>query len=533
MNVKKRPLSLSNDNFTTLRSNNEIYVDKTELVAKLASERSGRYFLSRPRRFGKSLLLSTFESLFRYGLRDFDGLAIEKCWSDKETYDVLRLDFSLISEATNPNELSEYANDMLEYSCLRAGIEIPAAGSFVYKFLQILNRYQNKKLVLLIDEYDSPLAHHLHEPQSFLMHQRFLGRIFQYIKSSTSNLRFFLLTGIAKFGNSSIFSSVNFLRDITYNQEYNALLGLTERELLHYYYEHLSSIEERLSISHEDLIKALRDYYDGYCFSKKTSERIYNPWSILSFLDNPDPDFPNYWYKSGGEPSILKNYLQLHDLSNPDAFFEPKRISQTEFEMSYSFDAIGELSLLQQTGYLTIDQYDGKDVVLKYPNLEVAESLASLYSKALLKGKTVNQIGGSNVREIFQTGTVRQVIDIFNKILLNIPYDRHVLENEYQCRNSVALILFGAGLRPEMEKHNLIGRSDMEVCIGNRHWVFEFKFSKDEARAAALLDAAVDQIKIKRYGEGELDGRELIRVAAVFSARKREIILWDVVDPHV
>lgn len=197
-------LPLGNSSFARLRRNQEIYVDKTDLVYRLAHKTSGAYFLARPRRFGKSLLLSTFESLFRYGLRDFSGLAIEKLWHEEKTHPVLRLDFANCQNAKNQEELNKSLGLMLANSCDRAGIPRPHDDDPLRQFSQVLLQNDDAGLVLLIDEYDAPLTHHIHEPELFALHQNFLEDFFSLVKTWNEALRFVFVTGITKFSHSGI-----------------------------------------------------------------------------------------------------------------------------------------------------------------------------------------------------------------------------------------------------------------------------------------------------------------------------------------
>ena len=170
-------------------------------------------------------------------------------------------------------------------------------------------------------------------------------------------------------------------------------------------------------------------------------------------------------------------------------------------------------------------------MILKYPNLEVTESMAALYSKVLLKDKTLNQLGSSNVKAEFETGTPDSIISIFNNILLNLSDGSYkVPDGELACRDALALVLFGAGLHPDIEKHNAFGRSDLEVCTSSRHWVFELKFARNEAQEDELLQKVVEQTIQRPYGEGDLNNRKLIRIAAVYSAGRKQISRWKVVE---
>lgn len=527
--INIRSLSLASAEFKFIRQNNQIYIDKTSFISHLASVRGGKFFIARPRRFGKSLLVSTFASLFMDGLKYFDGLEISKSWSDR-TYPVLRLDLSLLQQATTLEELRYKLNLAITVGCKQCGLALPQQNDPFEKLINIFSSAGTGSLVLLIDEYDAPLAHHIHEPQLYEIHQRFHSDLFALIKTFNGFFRFLFVTGVGKFGNDQIYSGFNEITDLSLRSECNSILGITEEELERYYSHYLESAAQVLGVDRTALIEGLRSNYDGYCFSDVTSSRIYNPWSVLSFLAAPKKDFPNYWYKSGGEPSFLINYLQSHNLSAPETYFEYKTVRFEDLDRSQAYPNMNELCLLQQTGYLTIDHFEGGDVVLKYPNKEVTASMASLYSKFLLKGRTLVDIGIRDIPRIFANGTVSEVISVFNNVLLNTTYGNRQIENEHQCRNAMALILFGAGLDPDLEKHNIYGRSDLELKIANRRWVFEFKFAKIPTQEQGLLKQAVDQIRSRRYGEGDLFHREVIRIALVYSAHEKQITQWQIAD---
>lgn len=225
-----RPLPLGRSTFSTLRAKNELYVDKTDLIFELCRH-DAKIFLSRPRRFGKSLLVSTFESLFKHGLRDFEGLAVEPLWQDR-TYRVLRLDFSLVRDFESIPDFAAQFEHMLEDAALQAGLTVPktTAGPFG-RFASMMSRLPDSSLVLLIDEYDAPLTAHLGDQKLFESVQLALSRFYAAVKSYEGCLRFFFMTGITKLANTGIFSSFNNMTDISSDPRYGTLLGYTEQEL--------------------------------------------------------------------------------------------------------------------------------------------------------------------------------------------------------------------------------------------------------------------------------------------------------------
>ena len=523
-------LPLGNPSFERLRKSNQIYVDKTTLIFQLAQDTSGSYFLARPRRFGKSLLISTFESLFRYGLRDFHGLAIEKLWLRQPTYPVLRLDFSNFQTAETKEEILEGFDRMLSFACDEAGLEVPEADHPLSKLAKILVREGTGNLVLLVDEYDATLTHHIHNPAVFQLHRNFLEEFFSILKTGAKYLRFLFLTGITTFSHTGIFSALNNLSDISWNPAYAALVGYTEEEVETYFASYLKQAEEDLKLPHEALMNQLRAEYDGYCFSENGETRVYNPWSVLSFLANPKRGFVDYWYKSGGQPAALLNYLTSHQLSNPESFFEDRLVSIDDLDGSQEYNQLKEEILLVQTGYLTIGHVEDGGAYLRYPNQEVAHSLAKLYTRKLLNGALPQTFGFTRVAETFSSGSVDEVVTLFNKAICGLTYGGRVFERESQCCAALALLLTGADLNPVMERHNQYGRSDLEVNVGNRHWVFEFKFARESSQEESLLSEAIDQIQRQHYGESDLLPCQLIRVAVVYSANQKRITKWKMVN---
>ena len=523
-----RPLPLGRSTFSSLRARNEIYMDKTDLIYRLA-QFDAKIFLARPRRFGKSLLVSTFESLFKNGLKDFKDLAIEKLWNDK-TYPVVRLDFSKVKHCSDVAKFEETFCDYLWEAFTAVGFRFdPNRTSF---FVQLDSWFQNlpaSSLVLLIDEYDAPLTEKLDNPSQFNAIRDILSRFFSLLKSNEGCLRFFFMTGITKFSNTSIFSTFNNLQDISLDPLYGSLVGFTEEEIKASFDEYLINASVILKTSVKDVLNKLKQNYNGFCFDEKAQCKVYCPWSVLNFFNRPDSGFQNYWYTSGGQPTVLMKYLVNHALSQPINYSEVKEVRLSALNAARQYDEIGVDVLLTEAGYYTIrevteDQY----AILGYPNQEVAISMAQLYADELLNGQRLRTPGSSPLSRVMSQSTAQEVVEQFNFAVNAIDYQRYPINDEASCRAYLQVLLIGAAMIPRVEVHNALGRSDMEVEIGNRHWVFEFKYAKSSTEINELLQHAVDQIQSRHYGN-KADGRQLIRVALVFSGEERRFAAWKMI----
>jgi hypothetical protein len=521
-----RALPLGTSTFETLRESNEIYVDKTELVYKLAATGRGKIFLARPRRFGKSLLVSTFESLFAYGLRDFRGLAIEKWWIDK-TYPVVRLDFSKLKAQASTEAFEKAFCDYLQESFFRLGFCYDATRtSFFSQFDAWMQSLSVNFFVLLIDEYDAPLTERLNDPKAFREIRDLFARFFSIIKSNEGCLRFFFMTGVTKFSSTSIFSAFNNLQDISLDSLYSTLLGYTQQEIENYFFDYLKEAAAALQVPCEEVLKELKNNYNGFCFDQKAKTRVYCPWSVLNFFNRPDQGFANYWYMSSGQPTALVKFLEGHALSDPANYGDEIEVPLSDLAASNEYDTISLSVLLFQTGYLTIKAAaDDGWMHLGYPNQEVAVAMAQLYSRELLKGKRLRKPDSPGVGEVLATADDEQVVEYFNWIFNAIDYQAYPVTGEMQCRALLQVLLIGAGIDVVVEKHTALGGSDLEVETGNRRWIFEFKFAKDEEEVGALLEQAVEQVRSRRYSESA-SAKELNRMALVFDAAQRRFVAW-------
>ena len=515
-------LPLGTSEFAALRGSNQIYVDKTNLIFEMAAQRR-KFFLARPRRFGKSLLVSTFASLFKNGVELFSGLAIEKLWQDRK-YDVVRLDFSGLKEFVSKEQFEFTLRSELINAFSPLGFYFDKENADVSFFVQLrtwLNSLPQSSLVLLIDEYDTPLTAHLGSPEKFKTVRAELEKFYAVLKNADGCLRFFFMTGITKFSNTSIFSEFNNFNDISLNSKYSAILGLTEDEIVRYFDLHLIRAQKVLHLSREELLRELKENYDGFCFDRNAQTHVYCPWSVLSFLQNPEEGFLNYWYESGGRPAVLKGYLASHRIENPFEFDEDKQIRLTDLQAARGYETIGLDALLTQAGYLTIKTVRSNGTAtIGYPNREVELSIAQLYADELLQGKFIDPMGAPMLSDLLGTGTLESIVKRFNDGINQIDYHNFPIASEAACRACIQLFLMGSALIPEVEKHSALGRSDLEVAVGSRRWVFEFKFAHSSDEVENLLEEGEEQMRSRRYGEG-IDSRALHRAVLVFNGAAR------------
>ncbi len=520
------PLPTGRSTFHTLREDGSIYVDKTELICELAAKRE-KFFLARPRRFGKSLLVSTFESLFSTGTKDFKGLAAEKLWNDK-TYDVVTLDFSPTKDCATLEAFEKKFSALIsrEFGELGFHYNESASADIVDQLSEWLKTRPSASLVLLVDEYDAPLTAHLNEEALFSSIRDRLSNFYITIKSREGCLRFFFMTGITKFQSASIFSAFNPITDISPFPRYSSLLGYTEEELLACFNPYLQRAADRLGLTKEKLVSKMREMYDGFCFDMQATSHVYVPWSVLQFLAYPENGLLNYWFDSAGKPTVLMNYLKAHQMISPDDYSNDRTLTLDALLRSADLATLEPATLLFQAGYLSIAKRNRNTVVLRYPNQEMRESMALLYTEIMLQGNSVSYTASQTLADVLSTGHTDDVMNLINSIISGFTYANWALNSEADCRRTLYIMLASNRLRPQTELHNALGRSDIEVEDSGLHWVFELKFSAEGDSQDYLLKTAVEQMRNRRYGDAARPFAKLKRVAAVFSGKERRFTHW-------
>ncbi len=522
-------LPLGTSDFETLRLSNMIYVDKTALIYRLASLRQ-KFFLTRPRRFGKSLLVSTFASLFSNGLKYFSGLAIDKLWTDK-TYNVVQIDFSEIKNFRNFNEFAQKLDSALEDAFTLVGFHRnPTSEKNLVQQLSFwLKTHTKNSLVLLIDEYDAPLTACLDDKERFDEVQRQLANFYAIVKSCDGCWRFVFVTGITKLYQTSIFSSeFNHFIDLTLDPLFAPLVGFTEEDIDRYFPEYVEKAAKALNLPTTELRCQLRENYGGYCFDEHVSTHLYAPWSALNFLSCPKEGFEPYWVQSGGHILNLLRYLQPDSLKAPENYASEQYVSLNELECSSAFGDLRDVLLLTQAGYLTLKRRNGRFFCVGYPNKEVADSLASLYTDMLLHNRSFNSFGAGRLSDAVCDGNADLLFDQANHAFAGIDYQQHPIANEKHCQAFLQIFLVGLGFSVLSEQHNALGRSNLEIDAPKVHWVLELKYQRKGESADTLLSEAAKQITEKQYGAAS--EKPLIRVAAVFSEEKRTFVRWQQVS---
>ena len=317
-------LPLGTSDFSALRLADEIYVDKTELIYELASQK-GKYLFVRPRRFGKSLLISTFESLFNYGLKEFGGLAIDKLWNDEAKYFVVKLDFSEAKYFSSPEEFSQRLASLIARNFSRVSFSyVPdSAESIFHQWSDWLKTLDSDSLVVLVDEYDSPLTSCLDQKELFAAVREQLSKFYAELAANERVLRFVFVTGIIRFNEVFLSSEFVSFTDLSLDPRYGSLVGFTRDEVEGYFENYLEKAAKPLSISRNDHLKQLVAQYGGYCFEETGSTKVLAPWSLLNFLAYPSRAFLAYWFETGGAASLLK-CLKTQAVKAPEARRTPE-----------------------------------------------------------------------------------------------------------------------------------------------------------------------------------------------------------------
>ncbi len=514
-----RILPLDTSSFRQIRESGNLYVDKTKWIYRLITE--GRcYFLSRPRRFGKSLTINTLKELFRGNKELFEGLWIYDKWGF-EPHPVVIFDFNSIDRET-PEALKEGLKfnllDWAEYYELTLKTEQPTTKIFKDLLRELYKKYK-RGVVILIDEYDKPIIDHLGEGEERFkiakQNRDVLRNFFGILKGAevVDILRFVFVTGVSAFTKVSIFSEWNNLIEITAEPVYADFLGYTEEELEEYFGDYLDSFCERNGFkTREECMERIRYWYNGYRFSPERDVKVYNPVSIMYCLSRGY--FDNWWFKTA-TPTFLVNLLKERSYLIPD--MEQLEVSK-DFLTAFDLENICIEALLFQSGYLTIKDYDGREFIkLGYPNQEVKRSFSGILIERLYKApptirKLADEFGQVLYREDWEG-----VKEKLNQILAQIPYPLYAKADERFFHTIFYLTLCLLGYDARAETLSPGGRGDMAVTMGGKVFVMEFK-------AGASAEEALRQIEEKGYARKfEGKGLKVIKVGISFDMEKREI----------
>lgn len=517
MNRMLYPIGIQS--FSTIRERGYVYVDKTDYIWKLTT--SGQFFfLSRPRRFGKSLLLSTIEEFFKGHRNMFDGLSISSNDYDWPEHVVLHLDFTG-TNYSNPESVEGVLNEMLgiwerKYDVLVTG------NSIEERFRNVIRTAREKsgrQVVILIDEYDKPLLETVNQPELQEKYRNILRGVYSNLKRMNSDIRFAMLTGVTKLGHMSIFSDLNNLRDISMVEDYSGICGITEDELHRYFDIGVRDLAARRNISVSEAYDRLRLNYDGYHFSPEGSPDIYNPYSVINTLESKD--FGDYWFRTGTPTFLIKlvksRQLSIRKLS--EAVISRRTVESVSFDLKSSL-----IPLLYQTGYLTIKGYrpDVGTIHLGFPNMEVEQGFLYDLMDAYADGNTVDT--AFSIADFYDdvcSGNAEAFMLRLQSFFADFDYDgfdRLKLEQHYQ---DITFILFKLlGLLTHIEYKTAIGRIDMLVKTPERIYIFEFKMDSSPEAALRQIDDNSYLLPFKA------DGRRLIKIGANFSSKTRSLDSW-------
>ena len=514
--------------------NDQIYVDKTEYIYNLINNEA-RVFISRPRRFGKSLTLDTIATLFETGVEPyFKGTWIYDKWTEP-TYPVFRLSFlnldnssmDLFKKQLN-SKITEFANKI----SVKGYVEKTEPEDSILGLLEKLEE-ETCQIVILIDEYDYQLTSNINNDELYKQFQQKIKRIYANIKDKFA-IKFLGITGVTRLKDVESFSVGSDIRDITNSSAYSQMIGFTRDEIKKFYIDYLKSaasyenncnVDEVTDTQLESLLDRLAQNYDGYCFDEDYEKKVFSTWSVNTFLqsvvDKKKVQFGEYWYDNGGLPSILVNYLKTHELNSFDYLNKenPITIPVNDFMNPTSLTTINQNVLMCQTGYLTLRSAltsGDLTVDLGIPNGEIYKALNRLLAINFYKEGIYTLAKG--VRDLLDAGEIEDIIDRFNSVINSVSYDHFPINSEAAVQNYLYLFLIGAGIETTTESHSSKGRADLIIETKNRRLVFELKYAEDETVAKTKLSEAVEQIKSRDYGNTEPKKAELLRIAAVFNA---------------
>lgn len=515
--MTKYPIGIQN--FQKLRECGFLYVDKTAFVHQLVSN-GIYYFLSRPRRFGKSLLLSTIEAYFQGKKELFKGLALEQLEKDWKVYPVLHLDLN-VGKFDTPEALYERLDHYLSgwertYDLIPEISQSPAT-----RFENVIGRAYEKtgqKVVILVDEYDKPLLQAIGNQELQDEYRAILKSVYGVAKTMDSSIQFAFFTGVTKFSKVSIFSDLNNLKDISLDARFVTACGITEKEIHDYLDDEVGQMAEANGIDKNACYERLKKEYDGYHF-RENSIGVYNPFSLINALDSHD--FKDFWFETG-TPTFLVETLKRtnYDLENMTR-------EEVTADLLGSLDSIdtNPLPLLYQSGYLTIKDYNPRfdTYRLGFPNGEVERGFTRFlfrYYAPIRADQSVSFI--NNFTREVESGQPEKFMSRLEALFANQDY-QIMGDTELYFHNVTSLVFKLLGFYTEVERHTTDGRMDMLVQTKDYIYIFEFKIDKS-------ADEALKQIEEKQYAKPfEHDGRKLYKIGVNFSSKTRRLEGWKMV----
>lgn len=505
---------IGQQNFRELRKDECLYVDKTQYIAKILESKQRYWFLARPRRFGKSLFLSTLQYFYEGRRELFKGLYIDSIDWDWEKYPVLRLDFNV--EKYKERGLLDgvleriFRNWEEEYDIEVKDRDYSQRFSTIIK---TVHERTGRKVVILVDEYDKPLVNNLNDDDNFEHYRTKLASVYSNFKSSSEHIKLVFLTGVSRFSKLSVFSDLNNLRDITFSDEFSDICGITEKELQNNFRTGIEEYANHNGITKEEARLELKKNYDGYRFTVNGSD-IYNPWSLLNAM--AEKRVSNYWGRTG-KPTLIAEAMYRFDED-----IESLLNTQCDETTLQGFDLrnASPLAMLFQTGYLTIKDYDKETQLftLGVPNQEVSDSLfrelLPFYVKVRSGGDSETVV--RNIVNSILLGQPEKLVRNIDIFLAGIPYDMK-MDDENNVHNAIYILLTLIGAKAETEVHTSDGRIDLLLKTSRFIYIIELKFDRSAEDAMAQIDE-------KQYALPYTnDPRRLFKIGLNFSSKTRHL----------
>ena len=520
METTYRRYPIGIQNFEDLRNNNCVYIDKTELIYKMTHS-DKVYFLSRPRRFGKSLLVSTMEAYFKGKKEWFEGLAIEELEKDWVEYPVLHLDLNgskYMYQEDLVVLLSQHLDNWEKEYCITARYDALEA-----RFRDVIDAaYEKtgKQVVILVDEYDKPIVNNLDNKDLSDYYRAVLQGFYGVIKSMGEQTKFCFLTGVSKIGKLSVFSGLNNLKDISMVKEYADICGLSENELHKYFDESVAELGEANELTKDDCYLKLKDMYDGYHFTPN-SVGVYNPFSLLNAFS--DREFKEYWFETG-TPTLLVNVMKQTSF---DITTLSDQVDVSSEDVSGMQDIVHRpIPLFLQTGYLTIKDYDKEFNIytLGFPNDEVKNGfLKFIFSYYVPINPAEGNTTTAKLAKALRTGTPDVFMRTLEALFANTTYQiQGNAEKDFQYAMYIIMELLGEYVQAERATSN--GRIDLLLQTKDYIYIIEVKIDN-------TADAALQQIEEKGYAKPFVnDSRKIFKIGVSFSTENRRIEDWKVIE---
>ncbi|MCY4303203.1 MAG: AAA family ATPase [Aestuariivita sp.] len=520
--MTRQRLPIGIQDFDRLRNTESYYVDKTSLIRDLIM-RGDHWFLSRPRRFGKSLLVSTLKALFESREELFEGLDIYKNWDWSVKYPVVRLSFD--RKYDQPEDIELNLQTQLDVIHRNARLEGNAYLSAPERLLDLLDRLYCKtgqRVVILVDEYDKPILDVLSDPDRARANREYLRGFYGIIKGSAEHVRFVFVTGVSMFSKVSLFSGLNNLKDISLDPRYATICGYTDTDIDTVFAPELKGLDR----------EAIRTWYNGYSWRGKP--RLYNPFDVLLLFD--EREFRPHWFETGSPDflfeTLKKTSVSLKELEN--------RTVDRSLISKFDVENINTEALLFQTGYLTIagEEQKGHKTVyrLNYPNLEIKLSLNDELLAYLNPTNCVPSEEGETLHTLLQANDFEGFAQTLKAYLASIPYQWHnndLTHYEAWYAGLLHMAFRAIGVDVRSEEASSRGRSDMVVLTGGQVFIIEFKMVETANKTEAALETALAQIRNRGYAEKYMDRKEPIHLIAIACGRDTRNLLDIRVEPTV